>query len=207
MRLAITLLVLAMETLASGICLADGGPLGIDHRIKYDNSGIWSRSNQMLLMNGMLVSDLAGALWEGSDTRIGKTFWYSLDSALISGVSVQVLKRAFSRERPVNTDDPNEWFKGNGNESFPSGEVASITTMITPFVLEYRHEYPAVYALELLPLYDGIARMKVHAHWQSDVLAGFALGTGIGMFMHSRDVPVLVSWLPHGVTVGIHKRF
>ena len=35
-----------------------------------------------------------------------------------------------------------------------------VTTAVTPFVLEYGPEYPAVYALELLPLYDGIARVK-----------------------------------------------
>ena len=46
--------------------------------------------------------------------------------------------------------------------------------------LEYGHDNPAVYALELLPLYDAIARVKVQSHWQTDVLAGFALGAVTG---------------------------
>ena len=57
------------------------------------------------------------------------------------------------------------------------------SAIITPLVLEYRHDHPAIYALELLPLYDAVARVKVHGHWQSDVVAGFALGTAAGYFM------------------------
>jgi len=33
----------------SASATAGGGPLGIDHRLHYDNSGIWKRSNQKLL--------------------------------------------------------------------------------------------------------------------------------------------------------------
>ena len=32
----------------------------------------------------------------------------------------------------------------------------------------------------LLPAYDAIARVKTHGHWQSDVLVGALVGTGIG---------------------------
>jgi len=35
--------------LAPAVVRAGGGPLGIDHRWNYDNSGIWKRSNQDLL--------------------------------------------------------------------------------------------------------------------------------------------------------------
>ena len=30
-------------------CFAGGGPFGIDHEWSYDNSGIWKRSNQLVL--------------------------------------------------------------------------------------------------------------------------------------------------------------
>jgi hypothetical protein len=69
-------------------------------------------------------------------------------------------------------DSPNERFKGGGH-SFPSGDVTAISSAITPFVLEYGPEHPSVYAPELLPLYDSMARMKSQAHWQTDVLAGW----------------------------------
>ena len=64
-----------------------------------------------------------------------------------------------------------------------------------------------VYALELLPVYDGIARLKSNAHWQTDVLAGFALGTAAGYFAHGRESPITLGILPHGFTVGIRRRF
>jgi len=35
-------------------------------------------------------------------------------------------------------------------------------------------------ALEVLPADQAIARVRAHAHWQTDVQAGFALGTGTG---------------------------
>ncbi len=38
----------------------------------------------------------------------------------------------------------------------------------------------AVYALALLPAGDAVARVELHGHRHSDVLAGVALGTGIG---------------------------
>ena len=64
-----------------------------------------------------------------------------------------------------------------------------------------------VYALELLPVYDGIARLKSNAHWQTDVLAGFALGAATGYLAHSRDNPFILGVLPHGFTVGIRRKF
>jgi hypothetical protein len=54
---------------------AGGGPLGIDHRLAYDNSGIWKRSNQTSVEYGTLAVVIGGALWEGGETRLGKTCW------------------------------------------------------------------------------------------------------------------------------------
>jgi undecaprenyl-diphosphatase len=61
--------------------------------------------------------------------------------------------------------------------------------------------------LELLPLYDAIARVKVHAHWQTDVLAGFALGTGTAYFAHTRESPIILGVLPHGFMLGLKAKF
>src|SRR6266511_6405150 len=66
---------------------------------------------------------------------------------------------------------------------------------------------PWVIGLEVLPLYDAIARVKVQAHWQTDVLAGFAIGTAAGYYAHSRDSPFILQALPHGIAVGIRKQW
>ena len=186
------------------VALAGGGPLGIDYRLSYDDSGIWARSNQNALINGMMAFVGVGALWEGGEDRLGKTFWQSVDAGVFSGVAATALKYIFSRERPSQTSDPNRWFTGHG-QSFPSGEVTTTSSLVTPFVLEYGRDHPAIYALELLPIYDGLARMKTQGHWQTDVLAGFALGTAAGYFLHRPGMPVILSVLPHGFAIGIRK--
>jgi undecaprenyl-diphosphatase len=193
---------------AAPVARADGGPLGIDHRLSYDNTGIWKRSYQNALIDVLLVGEVGGALWEGGEDRFGRTLWQSIDSTLIGGVSSTALKYVFSRERPSQTSDPNKWFTGHGNQSFPSGEVTVTSAVVTPLVLEYRDQYPAIYALELIPVYDAIARMKVWGHWQSDVIAGFALGTAAGYLAHSHQgTPWVLSVMPNGIYVGLKKKF
>jgi undecaprenyl-diphosphatase len=201
LRIAAALLACSLHFAA----LAAGGPLGIDHRWNLQDSGIWKRNNQNILRYGGLYGSVGFALWEGGESRIGKTAWQSVDSVVVSQVVAESAKPAFGRVRPRDANDPNEWFK-NGR-SFPSGEVAGITGIITPYVLEYGHDNPHVYALELLPAYDAIARMKVQAHWQTDVLAGFALGTAAGYLAHERASPLILGVLPSGFMVGLKRQF
>ena len=180
---------------------------GIDHKWNLDENGIWKRSVQNAVVNSVVLGAVAGGLWEGGESRLGRTFWQSIDSFALGTVSTEVLKNVVQRPRPTQTDDPNQIFQGKGHYSFPSGEVTAVTAVITPFVLEYGHDHPMVYALELLPVYDGIARLKSRAHWQTDVLAGFALGTAAGYFAHTRESPIILGVLPHGFSVGIRRKF
>jgi undecaprenyl-diphosphatase len=185
--------------------LAAGGPLGIDHEWNYDNSGIWNRRYQNALLYGLVGGELIGGVWEGGDSRVGRTLWQSIDASAAGAVTSEVLKYAFSRVRPIDSGgNPNLWFKGHGNQSFPSGEVTTTSAVITPLVLEYGRDYPLVYALEALPAYDAVARMKVQAHWQTDVLAGFAIGTAAGWLAHRNpDRPYVLRLMPHGIYIGL----
>jgi membrane-associated phospholipid phosphatase len=199
---------LAAVSLAALPARAGSGLLGLDHYVTLDDQGIWARRNQLLLIDTMLVGESVVALWEGGNTRLGRTMWKSIDATVVGGVAAEGLKLAFTRARPSETTDPNQWFQGSGHASFPSGEVTIVSAIVTPLVLEYRHDHPAVYALELLPLYDAIARVKVHGHWQSDVLAGYALGSAAGYFMGRRTrTPVVLSVMPHSVYVGLRRSF
>lgn len=199
--------VMGLMWLASvaGPAQAAGGPLGIDHQWNYDDSGIWSKSTQSAVQYSLVAIELAGALWEGGDTRLGRTFWRSIDSSVGASITAEVLKHGFGRERPIDGNGPDSWFKGG--DSFPSGAVTLVSSIVMPFVFEYGHDYPAVYALEVLPAYLAVARLKTQQHWQTDVLTGFAIGTVWGYYAHSRETPFLLSVMPGGIAMGIKKRF
>lgn len=186
---------------------AGGGLLGIDHRLHYDNSGIWQRSNQTTLLYGTLVTIGAGAFAFGDDSKLGDTFWRSVDALVVTGVATTAMKYTFQRERPSQTSDPNLFFQGSHAQSFPSGEVAAISAAVTPFIVNYGDEHPVVYALALLPAYDAVARMKTRGHWQSDVLIGAAIGTGVGIWAAHRKSSLVVGWLPGGFSVGFVHHF
>ena len=208
-RLVLALLVCASCAMAP-LCAAfaaGGGPFGIDHRIAYDNSGIWARHDQKILMGATVLTVVGGSLALGDQDKLGDTFWRSLDAMAVSSAISQGLKWTFQRERPSQTASPDEWFKGFKYQSFPSGEVTAIAGAVTPFVVAYGHDHPAVYALELLPLYDAAARVKTRGHWQSDVLAGWAIGTAVGIWAAKRKSPLILGWLPHGFTIGFVHRF
>lgn len=183
------------------------GPFGIDHRLNFDNSGIWSRSNQKNLEMGSAALVVGGALWEGNDTRLGKTFWKTTESMLMGDALAQAGKLVFRRQRPIDGNDPSAWFNSSSNKSFPSGEVTHITAIVTPFIAEYGQDHPAIWALAALPLYDGMARMKSQAHWQSDVLAGMALGIGTGLYAGHDNNNWLVQALPGGMRIGYKQSF
>ncbi|MHB8813971.1 MAG: phosphatase PAP2 family protein [Steroidobacteraceae bacterium] len=198
---------LLLLTLLPAIAHAGGGPFGIDYELGKGDTGIFNRGAQTGLEYGSVAFVAAGALLLGNDNELGHTFWQSADSTLLSGLSADVLKYAFSRARPIQGDDPNAWFQGHGDASFPSGEETLQAAWVTPFILDYYHEHPWVWALELLPIYDGYARMKSQAHWQSDIIAGWLLGSGFGYWAAHRKVPLVVQILPGGVSVGFYKRF
>jgi undecaprenyl-diphosphatase len=179
----------------------------IDHRVAFDDSGAWDPKVYRGVVDTLTIAQIGGAIWEGSESRVGKTMWQGIDSQIIAGASTEVGKRAFTRVRPATEDNPCLWFQGGSNHSFPSGEAASAAALVTPYVLEYGREYPAAYLLPLLPLYVGTARVKNQAHWQTDVLAGWAIGGVSGWYAHGRESPILIELLPHGAAVGLHKQF
>jgi undecaprenyl-diphosphatase len=204
-RLAVFLVLLIVG--AGESAYADGGPFGIDHEWSLDQSGIWARKYQTALQFSVIGVEVGGALWLGNDDRLGQTFWQAIDSSVVSAIAAEALKRTFSRARPDQGNDPDKWFQGHCCESFPSGEVALQASFVTPLIVNYRIDAPWIWALEVLPLYDAVARLKSQAHWQTDVLAGWALGSAVGYWSASRKTPISVQLLPHGLSIGFSKRF
>lgn len=133
-------LVFAVVSGASGCAFAAGGPFGIDHRVSRDDQGIWNRNVQFGVEYGTIAVVVGGALWAGSEDRLGRTFWQAFDSGVLSSVTAEAGKHIFTRARPSQTDDANKFFQGRGHYSFPSGEVALVAGSVAPFVFEYGPE-------------------------------------------------------------------
>jgi membrane-associated phospholipid phosphatase len=191
-------------------CTGDGksgGILKLDRCDEFEAHGIYSRRNQQWL-NAIVIGGTVGfAFWEGTESPEGRTAWKSLDSMAMAAVTTELLKNVVQRPRPSESDNPNLWRQGSGNKSFPSGETANIAAFVTPIILEYQQEHPAVWALSVLPVYMGKARMGSQGHWLSDVLAGAALGVTTGYYATRRDSPLLLELTPDGVFVGLKHRF
>jgi undecaprenyl-diphosphatase len=204
MRMAFALLaaLLSMKSAAQNC-----GWSHIDHKVSYNASGAWNPNVYRDIVNALTVAQIGGAIWEGSESRFGKTMWQGIDSEIISNITATVGKRIFTRVRPSTENNPCLWFQGGDNHSFPSNEAAQAAGLVTPYIIEYGSEYPATYALLLLPLYVGAGRIKNQAHWQTDVIGGWAVGGLSGWYAHSRDTPILIELLPHGVAVGLKVKF
>ena len=179
----------------------------VDHMVSYDAAGAWNPNVYRGLVGALTAAEIGGAVWQGADTRFGKTMWQGIDSEIIGGVSATAGKYIFTRTRPNDANNPCLWFQGGRNYSFPSGEASVAAALVTPYVLEYGGEYPATYALLLLPAYVGAGRIKNQAHWQTDVLAGWLVGGASGWYAHSREVPIMIQLLPHGFEIGYGAQF
>ncbi len=179
----------------------------LDHPVHENNSGIWSIARTPYFPAELIGGTAIAAIFEGGQTRLGRTLWQSLDGAALAGASTYALKFTFGRERPSQTNNPNLWFMGAHAQSFPSGDVSSITGLVTPMILEYRRSDPAVYALAALPVFDMFARVKAHGHWETDVTGGALVGVLSGYFAHEMSHPLILSIMPHAVEVGLGRRF
>ena len=202
-----TILVVFILSLPASPAAQNCGWSRIDHLVSYDASGVWNPNVSRGIFWALTAAEVGGAVWEGSETRFGKTMWQGIDSEIFAAIGTQAGKYIFTRVRPATENNPCLWFHGGSNHSFPSGEASSAAALVTPYVLEYGRDYPATYALLLLPLYAGVTRVKNQAHWQTDVLAGWAVGGLSGWYAHSRGVPLMIELLPHGFQIGYRKTF
>ena len=79
----------------------------IDHTVSYDASGVWNPNVYRGLVGVLTAAQIGGAVWEGSETRFGKTMWQGIDAEIIGGVTATAGKYIFTRTRP--SDVINRW--------------------------------------------------------------------------------------------------
>lgn len=186
---------------------ARGGILGLDRCDEFEATGIYSRSNQKRADLLVIAGTLGLAVWDGTESPRGRTAWKALDSIVTTAVATEAMKNIFQRPRPSQSSDPDLWRQGPGHKSFPSGETAMMAAFVTPIIIEYRQDTPAVWALTALPAYMARARMASQAHWLSDVLVGAGVGVAAGYLSSGRNSPLLLLPTADGVFIGLRSRF
>ena len=176
----------------------------IDKRVSQPtNSSFWTSHEDIPAYT--MVGIIGLSLYEGNESRIGKTAWKSIDALIVSTLFTETFKSLSRRMRPRYTDNPNFWLeKGH---SFPSQHVASMTAMVTPFILEYQDDYPLIHLLWGLPAHQMLGRVKAQAHWQTDVIAGFLIGAISGKIAYNMDSSILLNVSSDGVVVGWKHKF
>jgi undecaprenyl-diphosphatase len=176
----------------------------IDEKVKKDDSAFWKAHYDVPRYS--FIGALGIALSEGTETRLGKTSWQSVEAGVTSQIITGLLKDTTRRTRPGDTDDPDSWGK-SGGQSFPSGHVSGMTAIVTPYILEYKDTSAWTHILWLLPIYQMVGRVKANAHWQSDVIVGALVGYGSGYLAHNHDTPIFFHYTKDKKFIGLRYKF
>jgi membrane-associated phospholipid phosphatase len=117
------------------------------------------------------------------DERAKETGLLAAEALINSAIVSQALKGISQRQRPPVDNSSGEFF--DGGSSFPSGHAISAWSVATVIAEEYGPRHPAVrYGAYALATAVGISRYTGRKHFLSDVLAGSAMGYGIGRYVY-----------------------
>lgn len=111
-----------------------------------------------------------------------------IDSLIVEGA----LKGITQRERPSAGHERSEFF--DGGSSFPSGHATESWALATVVANEYHDRLAVQIAAYGIASAVSVARFTGHNHYISDVVAGSALGWGIGRYVykeHHRATPLI----------------
>ena len=126
--------------------------------------------------------------------------------ALVDGLLVGgALKVITQRARPADGHERSEFF--DGGSSFPSGHSTQVWAVATVIASEYHDRRSVQIAAFATATAVSVARFTEGKHYISDVIAGSALGFGIGKYVYhkrhrelldssSEDGPVSKLWWP-----------
>ncbi|HEY8412486.1 MAG TPA: phosphatase PAP2 family protein [Pyrinomonadaceae bacterium] len=101
-----------------------------------------------------------------------------IDSIIVEGGLKGITRRA----RPLDGRDRSEFFEGGS--SFPSGHATQTWAAATVIANEYQGHRAVQIAAYSVATAVSIARFTGHKHYLSDVVAGSALGWGIGRYVY-----------------------
>jgi hypothetical protein len=134
--------------------------------------------------NGALTVPIVGGMYLygylADDGKMRKTSLLSVESFVLTGVFVQILKHATGRHRPDTGDGPGAWdgpriHNTGANMSFPSGHGSSAFAVASVIASEYDNIIVPTLAYGVATI-TALNRISHNAHWSSDTLVGSAIG-------------------------------
>jgi len=128
---------------------------------------------------------------KNNDYRARETGLLSAEALINSMITEAALKGITQRARPLAGRERSEFFE-RGN-SFPSGHSTQAWAVAAVIASEYKHRPAVQIAAYGIATAVSVARFTGHKHYISDVVAGSALGYGIGKFVfraHHRESDV-----------------
>src|SRR6185369_8208882 len=117
-----------------------------------------------------------------NDYRARETGLLSAEAMINSIIVEGALKGITQRARPLDGHGRSEFF--DGGSSFPSGHATQAWAVATVIAHEYKDRPAVQIAAYGIASAVSVARFTGHNHYISDVLAGSALGFGIGKFVY-----------------------
>ncbi len=162
------------------------GLWGIDRWAVHPANAQAGHASDVLLLGVAGSAGLASVLGVPADRARGNAAVY-LDAVSLTGAATEWLKVLVHRSRPVLYTADAAAAAGNHESrmSFPSGHTsAAFATAATYAVLARRQQLPHATRNSVLLLIGaagvGALRVAAHQHFPTDVVAGAALGGGIG---------------------------
>jgi hypothetical protein len=125
---------------------------------------------------------------KNNDYRARETGLLNAEALINSMITEAALKAITQRARPLAGRERSEFFE-RGN-SFPSGHSTQAWAVAAVIASEYKHRPAVQIAAYGIATAVSVARFTGHKHYISDVVAGSALGYGIGKFVfraHHRE--------------------
>ena len=151
---------------------------------------------------------------EKNNARARETGLLSAEALVDSLLVSSALKVVTQRARPMTGIERSEFF--DGGNSFPSGHSTQAWAVATIIASEYKDHRSVQVAAYATATAVSVARFAGHKHYLSDVLAGSALGYGIGKYVYHKrhrelldssdeNGPVSANWWP-AITPEVNRR-
>jgi membrane-associated phospholipid phosphatase len=151
---------------------------------------------------------------EKNNARARETGLLSAEALVDSLIVGSALKGITQRARPMTGRERSEFF--DGGNSFPSGHSTQAWAVATVIANEYKDHRAVQIAAYGTAAGVSFARFAEHRHYISDVVAGSAIGWGIGRYVYHKrhrelsdtadqDGPVSKNWWP-AITPEVSRR-